>query len=51
MSVKKRTPISIRFAESEEILIRQTAESKGVTLTEFIKSNFWKSFYEEKQAP
>lgn len=50
MSAKKRPPISIRIAESEENLIRQAAKDKGVTLTEIILSNFRKSFYEENKA-
>ena len=50
MPLKQRAPISIRFAESEENLIRHAAKSEGVTLTKFIKSNFWKAFHEKNQA-
>ena len=50
MTSQKRPPISIRFSKSEEDFIRQIAKEKGVTLTELIKSNFRKSFYEENQA-
>lgn len=50
MQKKRRCPLSIRFSQDEEDLLRSKAQKQGVTITDLIKENLWKSLNEENQA-